>query len=127
VPRVLIVDDNVEFMRMLARLFTRAGFEVEENSTPLGVNARLMSRTPPIDAVVLDCVMPALPGTSLLSLLAHNERIADIPVLLVSGVADASYAEAAERSPRARWLLKQDPLAIVQGVRDLLAVGTGTA
>lgn len=125
--RVLIVDDNVEFTRMLGRLFARSGFDVEDFSTPLGVNARLLNRAPPIDAVVLDCVMPALPGTNLLSLLAHNERTASIPVLLISGLPDASYAEAAQRHPRARWLLKQDPMAIVQGVRDLLTAVPGTA
>ncbi len=117
--RVLIVDDNAEFTRMFGRLLTRAGFEVEELTTPLGVNARLLQRTPPIDILVLDCIMPALPGPQLLSLLANNERTAAIPVLLISGVSEQAYDDAIRKHPRARWSMKHDPVVMIEHVREL--------
>jgi CheY-like chemotaxis protein len=120
-PRALIIDDNDTFKTALGRLLHRAGWQTEALSSPIGAHARLLDKEDPIDVVVLDCVMPALPGPALLAMLARNERTATVPVVLISGLADPSHIEAARRHPNARYVQKTDPMAIVNAVRDMHA------
>jgi CheY-like chemotaxis protein len=123
-PRALVIDDNETFQTALGRLLQRQGWSVETLKSPIGAQARLLERESPIDVVVLDCVMPALPGPALLAMLAKNERMALVPVVLISGLPDPAHLEAAARHPRARYVSKVNPLAIVDAVRELYAAST---
>jgi CheY-like chemotaxis protein len=123
-PRVLVIDDNDMFKVALGRLLQRHGFSVETLSSPIGAQARLLDRDAPIDLVVLDCVMPALPGPALLAMLAKNERTTSIPVVLTSGLHDPAHAEAARSHPNARFVSKTDPMAIVAAVREMYEAST---
>ena len=118
-PRVLVIDDNDTFKVAIGRLLQRHGFSVESLSSPIGAQARLLEREDPIDVVVLDCVMPALPGPALLAMLAKNDRTAAVPVVLTSGLHDPAHAEAARRHPNARFVSKTEPMAIVAAVREM--------
>jgi CheY-like chemotaxis protein len=118
-PRVLVIDDNDTFKVAIGRLLQRQGFSVETMSSPIGAQARLLERDEPIDVVVLDCVMPALPGPALLAMLARNERTAAIPVVLTSGLHDPAHLEAVRRHPNARFVSKTEPMAIVTAVREM--------
>jgi CheY-like chemotaxis protein len=118
-PRALIIDDNETFKVALGRLLQRAGWQTEALASPIGAHARILSKDDPIDVVVLDCVMPALPGPALLAMLARNERTATVPVVLISGLSDPSHIEAARKHPNARYVQKTDPMAIVAAVKDM--------
>ncbi|MBM4280419.1 MAG: response regulator [Deltaproteobacteria bacterium] len=122
--RVLVIDDNDTFKMAIGRLLQRQGFAVETLSSPIGAQARLLERDNPIDVLLLDCVMPALPGPALLAMLAKNERTAAIPVVLTSGLDNPAFAAAARTHPNARFVSKVDPVAIVNAVRALASTGT---
>jgi CheY-like chemotaxis protein len=123
-PRVLVIDDNDTFKMAIGRLLQRQGFAIETLSSPIGAQARLLDRDTPIDVLLLDCVMPALPGPALLAMLAKNERTASIPVVLTSGLENPAFTAAARAHPNARFVSKVDPVAIVDAVRALTGVGT---
>lgn len=78
--RILIVDDEAEVRRFLARRLQRAGYAVEQAGD--GFEAiTLIRRTAP-DVVIADIVMPGLGGLPLLRALRRAD--ADLPVIVLT-------------------------------------------
>jgi len=78
--RVLVVEDEPDLARALARSLREAGFAVDTSSE--GEDALFRIREVPYDAVVLDIMLPGLDGWSIL----HAAREADVrtPILLLT-------------------------------------------
>ena len=85
--RVLVVDDTLFNRRLLVRLLTGIGHEVAEAGD--GREALTILRDPaaaPVDVVLLDIVMPVMDGYETLAALKADERLRDLPVIVISGV-----------------------------------------
>jgi len=82
--RVLITDDEEDFCASLARVLSRRGFVVRTSSS--GEEALAALAQEPSDVVVLDLRMPGMDG--LATLAEIRRRVPDMPVLLLSGMAD---------------------------------------
>jgi CheY-like chemotaxis protein len=80
VPRVLVVDDDVR-ARYTLRAFLDAA-EVTEAET--GQEALDMIRNAPPDLVLLDLILPGVPGDELLERLAEQEETRAVPVIVVT-------------------------------------------
>jgi DNA-binding response OmpR family regulator len=65
--KVLVVDDDVDILRMIEKLLVHRGHTVSACSTPFGVSALVLREQP--DVVVLDMMMPGLSGASLAELI----------------------------------------------------------
>jgi two-component system KDP operon response regulator KdpE len=81
--RVLVVDDEPQFLRALATNLRGAGYEVETAST--AADALSAAALAPPDAIVLDLLLPDARGVDVLREL---RAWSDAPVLLVSAVGD---------------------------------------
>ncbi len=107
-PLVLIVDDDPDFVHLLAAALALKGAVTESTTSAFGLVNRAAGsasqRRP--DVVVLDCGLPALSGTSALSLLAKNAKAAEIPVLLVSASPVVDCEASTSSHPRARFWAK---------------------
>jgi signal transduction histidine kinase/CheY-like chemotaxis protein len=84
VRRVLIVDDDPEMVRLLQRmLFTRFA----EHDCLIAYNGRdalqIMASEQP-DLILLDLMMPEFNGHDVLSFMARDPQLADIPVIVIS-------------------------------------------
>jgi serine phosphatase RsbU (regulator of sigma subunit) len=82
VPRVLVVDDLPLNRDVLSRRVVREGFAVE--TAEHGRQALDMLQSEPFDLVLLDVAMPEMDGIELLETLKNDERLAHIPVIMVS-------------------------------------------
>ena len=85
--RVLVVDDTAFNRRLLVRLLTSIGHEAIEAEH--GRAALDLLRDPdvaPVDVVLLDIVMPEMDGYETLAVLKADERLRDLPVIVISGV-----------------------------------------
>src|SRR5262249_15043601 len=80
--RVLVADDNIDMRHYVERLLVGAGYQVE---TAIDGEAAIEAarRTAP-DLVVSDAMMPRLDGFGLLAKVRSDEKLKDIPVLLLS-------------------------------------------
>ena len=78
--RVLAVDDDVQALRFVRDALTEAGYDVTATADPQEA-LRLMGREQP-RLVLLDL---ALPGTDGIELMQDILRIADLPVIFLSG------------------------------------------
>jgi two-component system cell cycle sensor histidine kinase/response regulator CckA len=90
--RILVVDDQDAVRRLVARLLTRAGYEVE--SACDGEDAIETFRTGgKFDLVISDVRMPGMSGPRLVEQLRRLD--ADVKVLYLTGYADQLFIERA--------------------------------
>lgn len=80
-PRILLVDDDVELTELLSELLSLEGFEVYVVHN--GQEAIEELETRPYDLMLLDIMMPVLNGVETLKKLRLQKKI-DIPVLMLS-------------------------------------------
>jgi two-component system alkaline phosphatase synthesis response regulator PhoP len=83
--RVLVVDDEPDFVAVVRRNLEQEGFEVEEAYD--GEEGLKRIRANPPDAIVLDVMMPEKDGYSVCAELKADEQYAGIPVVLLTAVA----------------------------------------
>jgi class 3 adenylate cyclase len=81
---ILVVDDNLENREMLGRRLARDGHRIRTAADGRAALAAL--ETEPADLVLLDVMMPDLDGYGALQRLKADERLRDIPVLMISAL-----------------------------------------
>lgn len=82
--RILVVDDEVRITNFVSRALTAEGFVVETADN--GTEGLKLARSGRYDLVLLDLLLPALDGVSLLEKLLTSQP--DQPVLVISAVSD---------------------------------------
>ena len=83
---VVIVDDDVDLVQVLNRRFTELGCEVIATNHALEAMNAIAEVVPAI--VCLDVNMPGGNGWSVRELVASNERLCDVPVIMLTGCRD---------------------------------------
>jgi two-component system alkaline phosphatase synthesis response regulator PhoP len=78
-PRVLIVDDEEEFLELTSELLARAGYQVECARAAGEAIARAV-RNPP-DVILLDILLRGCDGLDILEALRDEPETARVPVL----------------------------------------------
>jgi len=81
---VLVVDDDPDINSITQGYLKKAGFLVKEAFN--GVEAMEIIKKDPPDAIVLDVMMPEKNGYQVCSELKKDERLAEIPILLLTSV-----------------------------------------
>src|ERR1700688_3662547 len=81
--RVLLVDDEANFLEMTAQVFSRLGYEPVSFSDSRAALTAFQAAPRSFDVVVTDGVMPGLTGTRIASLVRQQRR--ELPIVLVSG------------------------------------------
>ena len=111
--RILVADDNAQLGLLYRAVLEDAGYEVVVASS--GIAAIGIAESQPIDAAVLDVLMPGLSGDAIAERI-HAVR-PTLPVLLITGAYGREFAAAAGapvlRKPFA-------PEELVRAVRELV-------
>ncbi len=84
--KILVVDDEPDFASIVQGNLEKEGFEVEVAYN--GVEGLEKVKANPPDAIVLDVMMPEKDGYEMCKDLKEDEKLANIPVLLLTAVAD---------------------------------------
>jgi DNA-binding response OmpR family regulator len=92
-PKILIVDDEIETCQVMSRLFARRGWSSESVQDPAAALHALRAARP--DAVLLDAKMPDLDGFTVLAAIRNDPEVAGVPVLFYSASHDQATAERA--------------------------------
>ncbi len=83
--KILLVDDEPDFVSAVQTHLEREGFEVQVAYD--GKEALKKVRADPPDALVLDVMMPEMDGYSVCSELKEDEKYAEIPIIMLTSVA----------------------------------------
>jgi CheY-like chemotaxis protein len=87
VRRVLVVDDDDDFRTLMRSQLSHAGYVVLDARD--GASAIQIARTTKLDLITVDLLMPGLDGWSFIDQLRQEPGLANIPIVVVSGAADA--------------------------------------
>jgi PAS domain S-box-containing protein len=85
--RVLIVDDDDDFRTLMKSQLSHAGYVVLDARD--AESAFQIARSARPDVITLDLLMPGIDGWGFIDRLRHEKHLADIPIVVVSGAADA--------------------------------------
>ncbi len=89
-PLVMVVDDDPNTRDLLAATVRREGYRVIEATD--GETALALAREWHPDAVTLDVLMPRMDGWAVLTALKSDADLAEIPVIIVTVLADRGIA-----------------------------------
>lgn len=80
--RILIIEDELDLQEVLSYNFQKAGHDVE--SAVRGQEGLHLAETRPPDLVVLDLMLPDMPGTEVCRVLKKSPRTEHVPVLMLT-------------------------------------------
>jgi CheY-like chemotaxis protein len=91
VCRILVVEDAHVIREPLSRLLKLEGFDVVAASDGNEAMALLEAqRSPPVDLVLLDVMMPRMNGVRFLEALRQDQRLARLAVVALTGISDTT-------------------------------------
>ena len=119
-PRVLVVDDDPQVLKLL-----RVNFELEGYDVLTATNGEealdLVGRDSP-DAVVCDVMMPGIDGLEVVRRLRAQPDTAGLPLVVVSAKAQRADVKAGLELGADAYVTKPfDPAELLKVVADLLA------
>jgi CheY-like chemotaxis protein len=103
-PKVLVVEDDADTREALARALKRGGYETASSDNGQTALAEMTRDRP--DLIVLDLRMPVMDGLTFLEVIRGYVRWRNLPVIVVTAVADALESESAMRAGALRVFQK---------------------
>lgn len=122
-PRILVVDDDLALQRLVATLLERA--EMEPVQAMNASEAAGILRTPPLPAlVILDMMLPEISGIEFLKQMRSRNVYDDLPVVILSALADPAQIREGLDAGADRYLTKPY-LAnnLIRTVQEILKTG----
>jgi CheY-like chemotaxis protein len=122
--RVLVVDDDPDFVRVTSKVLEKAGHQVEAAAS--GAKALEAMRHARPDVVLLDIMMSyVLDGLDVSREMAEDPKLSDIPVIMVTsltGVKGSGVFPTDEYAPVDEWLAKPvEPATLLERVDAALS------
>ena len=106
---LLLVDDDAASVQVLARMLNGLG---ELRFALSGEDALRLARESPPDLVLVDAEMPGLTGLEVCSALRADPRLADVPVIIITGHTEVAI-EVAGFTAGASDFIRKPPVAEV--------------
>ncbi len=101
---VMVVDDSVTVRKVTSRLLERQGMDVILAKDGVEAVAMLQERRP--DIMLLDIEMPRMDGFEVARQIRHDERLSNLPIVMISSRTGAKHQERAEELGVNRFLGK---------------------
>ncbi len=111
--KILAIDDDVSICDFYANGLPLMGFDVACASTVANAKESLAKRRP--DIILMDIMMPDQDGISLTKEIRADPKTSDIPILVVSGLADAGTLNDALLFGAVDYLVKPIDLDSLKG------------
>ncbi len=90
--KILIVDDDPDFVEMTRLVLERAGHQVSEAANGEEGFARAREERP--DLMILDVIMDTvLEGVSISQRMHEDPELRNLPIIMVTSIANTDYAE----------------------------------
>ncbi len=116
--RVLLADDTPFFRMVETEYLQSAGYEVleaEDGRKTLGI-----LETEPVDAVILDIVMPHMDGWETIRAIREDERLRDLPVMAVTSLSDENLAQQGIDAGFTQWESKLNKTRLLEKLAAML-------
>jgi len=99
--KILIVDDSKDATVLISSLLRSAGYydlvAAESGEQALGILQTHLAQLgePMVDLILMDILMPGIDGIEAVSMIKDNSAFYDIPIIMISAMADLNSLESA--------------------------------
>ncbi|HYS08235.1 MAG TPA: response regulator [Myxococcales bacterium] len=125
-PEALVVEDDADARRLVGSCLRRLGLRVTEAATGAEA-AALLDRSIP-DVICLDLRLPDASGLALCEQIRSSARLRDVPVVVISALAQPSDLAQAEVAGANGYVTKPFRAhALAQSIREVLALSSVAA
>lgn len=123
--RILLVEDDPLIYRLYQKLFTLEGFEIELADNGKEGLTKLESVRP--DIMLMDIMMPNMNGLEMLSKVKENPATKEIPVIVLTNIADMNVTQMALSKGAVLCIIKSqtEPSEVVRSVKAVLTNNAG--
>jgi len=110
--RIMIVDDNKDFLDELKELLTLSEYEVIAIEDPVDVIPVATEKKPNI--ILLDLKMPKKNGLQLADEIRHSSELTNIPIIIMTAFLNGNKAIGSEMCGIQQWVKKPfNPLDLI--------------
>lgn len=121
--RILVVDDDPELQELVRVLLTHAGMEPIPAETA-NAAAQVLRKLPLPDLVLLDMMLPDVSGLELLKQMRAKAVFNDLPVVILSALADPEQIRDGLKAGADRYITKPYIAGnLVNTVQEVLRAG----
>ena len=119
--KILIIEDEQDVVRLLAARLTHSGFETVIAAD--GVQGVQFTHKEKPDLIILDLMLPAGDGLSVLENLRLSAYSRYIPVVILTGVKDEEYKnKVIQKGVEAYFEKPYNPDELINLIKDILKV-----
>ncbi|MFA5145978.1 MAG: response regulator [Candidatus Omnitrophota bacterium] len=119
--RILIVDDEEDFLRILRDSMELRGIEVVLATSAVEAGLELATKLP--DLILMDVKMPGINGLQACEAIKRNPATKDLPIIIVSALSDESDIKRAYAVGVVDYFIKPiDIEKLVKRVREILGL-----
>ena len=104
VSKILVVDDERDIVTIIDKVLKKSGYEVITAHD--GIECIKKVETGPPDLILLDNIMPNMDGQAVLSKLKASKETADIPVIMLTALADQEHITGAQKGGAVEYIIK---------------------
>lgn len=101
---IMVVDDSITIRRVTERLLLKHGYRVSTAKDGLDAMAKLQTESPV--AILLDIEMPRADGFEVAAFIRNNERIRNVPIIMITSRSGDKHRERAMQIGVNRYLIK---------------------
>ena len=118
-PKILIIEDEADAAMLLEKRLSKNGFEVlTANGVPESIELLQKEK---IDLVILDLMLPAGGGVTVLKSLRGNMRTSGIPVVVLTASHSPGYKQRVlDEGVNAYMEKPYDPVELINTIKNLL-------
>lgn len=120
-PKILLIDDEVDFTELLAANLEESGFTVRQVNNP--IHAIGVARVFLPDLCLIDLVMPLMDGGDVVNALKSDDVLASVPVLMLTALVEENPDDPGEIQMKGglAFVSKTSDLAvIIHAIKTLL-------
>lgn len=119
--KILLVEDDVDLINLMSKKLEMEDFDVIQAQTGQDALDALPQKP---DLILLDILLPDIDGLTVLSEIVGNTKTKNIPVIILSNLADHGSMEQAEAIGQYDYLIKAktDLNSVVSKIREKLGI-----
>jgi len=120
--RILLVEDEEIMIDLLRRKLSQEGYEVFVARDGEEGLKKMKEMDPKPDLILLDIIMPKMGGFEVMEEMKKDEKLKDIPVIVISNSGQPVELDRAKKLGAKDWLIKTefDPKEVIEKVKKQL-------
>ena len=119
--RILVVDDEADFLNLIRETLEIRGFDVVTASSAVEAGIEIASRRP--DAILMDIKMPGINGLEACEAIKNNLTTKNIPIIVISALSADSDIKKAYRAGVVDYFVKPVNIEkVVTKLKDILGI-----